>query len=127
MTAAVTGRERVATLEAVRSGEVDIVVGTHALVQEGVAFGDLSLAVVDEQHRFGVHQRIALKEKGVKSLFLVGSDYVFPQTANKEIKAYAAANGIEIKGEEYAPLGSTSFATIVAKVRDAGAGAVFIA
>jgi urea transport system substrate-binding protein len=65
------------------------------------------------------------KEKGVKSLFLVGSDYVFPQTANKEIKAYAAANGIEIKGEEYAPLGSTSFATIVAKVRDAGAGAVF--
>jgi urea transport system substrate-binding protein len=65
------------------------------------------------------------KEKGVKSLFLVGSDYVFPQTANKEIKAYAAANGIEIKGEEYAPLGSTAFATIVAKVRDAGAGAVF--
>jgi urea transport system substrate-binding protein len=65
------------------------------------------------------------KEQGVKSLFLVGSDYVFPQTANKEIKAYAAANGIEIKGEEYAPLGSTSFATIVAKVRDSGAAAVF--
>ncbi|MDQ2709521.1 MAG: urea ABC transporter substrate-binding protein [Actinomycetota bacterium] len=65
------------------------------------------------------------KEKGVKSLFLVGSDYVFPQTANKEIKAYAKANGMEIKGEEYAPLGSTSFATIVSKVRDAGAGAVF--
>jgi urea transport system substrate-binding protein len=55
----------------------------------------------------------------------VGSDYVFPQTANKIIKAYAAANGIEIKGEEYAPLGHTDFATIVAKVRDAGAGAVF--
>jgi urea transport system substrate-binding protein len=65
------------------------------------------------------------KEKGVKSLFLVGSDYVFPQTANKEIKAYAAANGIEIKGEEYAPLGHTAFGTIVAKVRDAGADAVF--
>jgi urea transport system substrate-binding protein len=66
-----------------------------------------------------------LKEQGVTSLFLVGSDYVFPQTANKIIKAYAAANGIEIKGEEYAPLGHTDFATIVAKVRDAGAGAVF--
>ena len=39
-------------------------VGTHALVQEGVEFADLSLAVIDEQHRFGVHQRIALKEKG---------------------------------------------------------------
>ena len=66
-----------------------------------------------------------LKEKGAKSLFLVGSDYVFPQTANKIIKAYAAANGIEIKGEEYAPLGHTDFATIVAKVRDADADAVF--
>ena len=50
-----------------------------------------------------------LKEKGAKSLFLVGSDYVFPQTANKIIKAYAAANGMEIKGEEYAPLGYTDF------------------
>jgi urea transport system substrate-binding protein len=66
-----------------------------------------------------------LKEQGVTSLFLVGSDYVFPQTANKIIKAYGAANGIEIKGEEYAPLGHTDFATIVSKVRDAGAGAVF--
>jgi urea transport system substrate-binding protein len=66
-----------------------------------------------------------LKEQGAKSLFLVGSDYVFPQTANKIIKAYAAANGMEIKGEEYAPLGYTDFATIVAKVRDADADAVF--
>jgi urea transport system substrate-binding protein len=66
-----------------------------------------------------------LKETGVTSLFLVGSDYVFPRTANKIIKAYAAANGIEVKGEEYAPLGHTDFSTIVNKVRSAGAGAVF--
>jgi urea transport system substrate-binding protein len=66
-----------------------------------------------------------LKQTGVTSLFLVGSDYVFPRTANKIIKAYAAANGIEIKGEEYAPLGHTDFSTIVNKVRSAGAGAVF--
>jgi urea transport system substrate-binding protein len=66
-----------------------------------------------------------LKQKGIKSLFLVGSDYVFPRTANKEIKAYAQANGIEIKGEEYAPLGHTDFATIVNKVRAALPGAVF--
>ena len=66
-----------------------------------------------------------LKEQGVTSLFLVGSDYVFPQTANKIITAYAEANGMEVRGEEYAPLGHTDFATIVAKVRDAGAGAVF--
>lgn len=66
-----------------------------------------------------------LKEKGVKSLYLVGSDYVFPQTANRIIKAYASANGIEIKGEDYTPLGSTDFSTIVNKVRTADADAVF--
>ncbi|HEU0089914.1 MAG TPA: transporter substrate-binding protein [Pseudonocardiaceae bacterium] len=56
-----------------------------------------------------------LKQQGVQSLFLVGSDYVFPRTANKEIRAYAKANGIDVKGEEYAPLGHTDFATIVNK------------
>lgn len=66
-----------------------------------------------------------LKGRGVKSLYLVGSDYVFPQTANRIIKAYAAANGMEIKGEDYTPLGSTDFSTIVNKVRSAGADAVF--
>ncbi|MFC7957754.1 urea ABC transporter substrate-binding protein [Rhodococcoides kroppenstedtii] len=66
-----------------------------------------------------------LKEKGVKSLYLVGSDYVFPQTANREIRAYAEANGIEIRGEDYTPLGSTDFSTIVNKVRSADADAVF--
>lgn len=66
-----------------------------------------------------------LKEKGVKSLYLVGSDYVFPQTANRIIKAYAEANGIEIKGEDYTPLGSTDFSTIINKVRSADADAVF--
>ena len=66
-----------------------------------------------------------LKEQGIKSLYLVGSDYVFPQTANRIIKAYAEANGIEIKGEDYTPLGSTDFSTIVNKVRGANADAVF--
>ena len=66
-----------------------------------------------------------LREQGARSLFLVGSDYVFPQTANKIIKAYAAANGMEIKGEEYAPLGYTDFSTIITKVKGADADAVF--
>ena len=66
-----------------------------------------------------------LKQRGVTSLYLVGSDYVFPQTANRIIKAYAEANGIEIKGEDYTPLGSTDFSTIVNKVRTADADAVF--
>lgn len=66
-----------------------------------------------------------LAEQGTKSLFLVGSDYVFPRTANKIINAYAEAHGIEVVGEEYAPLGHTDFSTIVNKVKAAGADAVF--
>lgn len=64
-------------------------------------------------------------EKGVKKLFLVGSDYVFPRTANGIIEQYAAANGIEIVGTEYTPLGSTNFTTIVNRVNESGADAVF--
>ncbi|WP_374547229.1 ATP-dependent DNA helicase RecG [Rhodoblastus sp.] len=66
--ALMTGRdkaaERRATLEGLASGALDIVVGTHALVQEDVRFARLGLAVIDEQHRFGVHQRLALGDKG---------------------------------------------------------------
>ena len=51
-------------LEAIRDGSARIVVGTHALFQEGVEFDKLALVVIDEQHRFGVHQRVALREKG---------------------------------------------------------------
>ena len=60
----VLGKDRERILQGITDGSVDLVVGTHALVQEGVSFKDLSLAVVDEQHRFGLHQRMALKGKG---------------------------------------------------------------
>lgn len=60
----VTGKARATVLADVASGAAQVVVGTHALMQEGVAFHDLALAIVDEQHRFGVHQRLALREKG---------------------------------------------------------------
>ncbi|HET7483538.1 MAG TPA: ATP-dependent DNA helicase RecG [Actinomycetota bacterium] len=55
-------RERI--LAEVAAGEVDLLIGTHALIQAGVEFARLGIAVVDEQHRFGVHQRKALREKG---------------------------------------------------------------
>ena len=61
----------------------------------------------------------------VKKLFLVGSDYVFPRTANKEIKAWAKAHGMEIVGEEYAPLGNTEYATTINKIKEAKPDAVF--
>jgi ATP-dependent DNA helicase RecG len=56
---------RRASLEAIANGSAALVVGTHALFQEGVEFKNLALVVIDEQHRFGVHQRVALREKGV--------------------------------------------------------------
>ena len=56
---------RRASLESIAEGRAQLIVGTHALFQEGVAFSRLALVVIDEQHRFGVHQRMALRDKGV--------------------------------------------------------------
>ncbi|MGB5718125.1 MAG: ATP-dependent DNA helicase RecG, partial [Gammaproteobacteria bacterium] len=58
------GKARAAALQAISSGEAAVVVGTHALFQEEVEFSRLGLVIVDEQHRFGVHQRLALRDKG---------------------------------------------------------------
>lgn len=60
----VTGKAKQAALDNIASGESPMVVGTHALFQKNVEFHDLALIIVDEQHRFGVHQRLALREKG---------------------------------------------------------------
>ncbi|WP_424411446.1 ATP-dependent DNA helicase RecG [Pasteurella sp. PK-2025] len=60
----VKGKARQTELENIQSGKVQMVVGTHALFQEDVEFADLALVIVDEQHRFGVHQRLMLREKG---------------------------------------------------------------
>jgi len=64
LTGSVTGAARRAALAEIAGGEALVVVGTHALFQEGVEFRDLALVVVDEQHRFGVHQRLRLQQKG---------------------------------------------------------------
>jgi ATP-dependent DNA helicase RecG len=58
------GREREAILAALEEGRIDILIGTHALFQEPIQFRDLGIVVIDEQHRFGVHQRLALQGKG---------------------------------------------------------------
>jgi ATP-dependent DNA helicase RecG len=80
LTGAVTGRARTHVVEAIAGGAVDIVIGTHALVQEAVTFADLSLAVVDEQHRFGLHQRMALKGKGGDPDVLIMTATPIPRT-----------------------------------------------
>ena len=58
------GKEREKKLKALRDGNIHILIGTHAVFQSGVNFLDLRLAIIDEQHRFGVRQRLALGEKG---------------------------------------------------------------
>ncbi len=82
--AILTGRERGPArkdiLDRLTLGDIDLLVGTHALFQEDVAFHDLALAVVDEQHRFGVHQRLALTQKGEAVDVLVLTATPIPRT-----------------------------------------------
>jgi ATP-dependent DNA helicase RecG len=74
------GREKAAAQEAIACGEVDIAIGTHALIQAEVAFPCLGLVVVDEQHRFGVMQRAALRAKGQSPHVLVMTATPIPRT-----------------------------------------------
>jgi ATP-dependent DNA helicase RecG len=64
----------------IQAGEIDIIIGTHALVQKGLDFNKLGLVVVDEQHRFGVEQRSALREKGANPHMLVMTATPIPRT-----------------------------------------------
>ncbi len=73
-------RQKKATLDGLADGSIQLVVGTHALVQEDVEFADLALAVVDEQHRFGVHQRMALSSKSHSVDLLVMTATPIPRT-----------------------------------------------
>ena len=64
LTGKIKGKARVLKLSAIADGTAQMVIGTHALFQETVEFNDLGLSIIDEQHRFGVHQRLALRQKG---------------------------------------------------------------
>ncbi|MFA7276386.1 MAG: ATP-dependent DNA helicase RecG [Pseudobdellovibrionaceae bacterium] len=74
------GKTRETALAAISSGAIKIVIGTHALFQEDVTFADLGLAVIDEQHRFGVHQRLELSNKGIGTDVLVMTATPIPRT-----------------------------------------------
>ncbi|MBW2636475.1 MAG: DEAD/DEAH box helicase, partial [Deltaproteobacteria bacterium] len=71
LTGGAKSKKRRETIKDIRNGRVNIVVGTHALIQEGIAFEKLGLVVIDEQHRFGVLQRAILREKGMNPDVLV--------------------------------------------------------
>jgi ATP-dependent DNA helicase RecG len=80
LTGARTAAERRRALAALREGDIDIAVGTQALVQEGVEFARLGLVVIDEQHKFGVHQRARVKQLGQSPHYLVMTATPIPRT-----------------------------------------------
>jgi len=80
LTGSLGAREKADTLSAIETGDLDVVIGTHALIQKDVRFKKLGLAVVDEQHRFGVIQRAALRDKGAAPDILVMTATPIPRT-----------------------------------------------
>ncbi|GAA0445538.1 ATP-dependent DNA helicase RecG [Lentibacillus halophilus] len=80
LTGSVKGKKRKVLLDKVTDGDIDIVVGTHALIQDDVHFHDLGFAIVDEQHRFGVEQRRVLREKGMNPDVLFMTATPIPRT-----------------------------------------------
>ena len=117
----VTGRARRQVLAEVASGEAQVVVGTHALMQEGVAFRDLALAIVDEQHRFGVHQRLALRDKGAGgeagengdvSSRIVPHQLVMTATPIPRTLAMAAYADLDVSSIDELPPGRTPVQTV---------------
>ena len=80
LTGSTPAKEKKATLGRLKSGETKLIIGTHALIQEGVEYKNLALAITDEQHRFGAKQRATLSEKGMSAHTLVMSATPIPRT-----------------------------------------------
>jgi len=108
----VSGRARSAVLADAASGAAQFVVGTHALMQEGVVFRDLALAIVDEQHRFGVHQRLALRDKGAAG-GIVPHQLVMTATPIPRTLAMAAYADLDVSAIDELPPGRTPVQTVV--------------
>ena len=106
LTGNVKGQARKTLIEAIERGDVDIVVGTHALFQAGITFKELGLVVIDEQHRFGVHQRLALSDKGRKADVLVMTATPIPRTL-----ALTAYGDMEVSRLDEKPPGRTPIDT----------------
>ncbi|ATS40075.1 ATP-dependent DNA helicase RecG [Xanthomonas citri pv. fuscans CFBP 6996] len=108
----VTGKARAAAMAEVASGQAQVVVGTHALMQEAVVFHDLALAIIDEQHRFGVHQRLALRDKGAAA-GSVPHQLVMTATPIPRTLAMSAYADLDVSAIDQLPPGRTPVQTIV--------------
>ena len=107
----VTGKARTEVLAQIASGEAQVVVGTHALMQEAVVFRDLALAIVDEQHRFGVHQRLALRDKGAAGKS-VPHQLIMTATPIPRTLAMAAYADLDVSAIDELPPGRTPVQTV---------------
>ncbi|WP_017463450.1 ATP-dependent DNA helicase RecG [Dyella ginsengisoli] len=106
----VQGKARQKTLARVAEGAA-VVVGTHALMQEGVVFGRLGLVIVDEQHRFGVHQRLALRDKGLEGE-QVPHQLVLTATPIPRTLAMSAYADLDVSSIDELPPGRTPVQTV---------------
>lgn len=105
------GKARKQALEAV-AGDADIVIGTHALMQAGVEFARLGLVIIDEQHRFGVHQRLSLRDKGSEGT-LVPHQLVLTATPIPRTLAMSAYADLDVSSIDELPPGRTPVTTVV--------------
>jgi ATP-dependent DNA helicase RecG len=117
----VSGRQRRQLLDALSTGEIHVVIGTHALFQQGVEFQRLGLIVVDEQHRFGVDQRLALRDKGTTS-DSVPHQLVMTATPIPRTLAMTFYADLDVSSIEELPPGRQPVETVV--VREARRGEV---
>jgi ATP-dependent DNA helicase RecG len=112
LTSGQPARARRSALEAIASGDVRVIVGTHALFQEGIDFSRLALVIVDEQHRFGVQQRLRLKEKGSK-LGRHPHQLIMTATPIPRTLAMTAYADLDISVIDELPPGRTPVRTVV--------------
>ncbi len=112
LTGRLTGRARAALTQDLASGAVQVAVGTHALFQAGVEFDGLALVIVDEQHRFGVHQRVALREKG-RSDGRYPHQLVMTATPIPRTLAMTAYADLDVSVIDELPPGRTPVRTVV--------------
>lgn len=110
LTSSVTGDKRREVLAGIATGTVDIVIGTHALIQDSVAFSSLGAVVVDEQHRFGVEQRAALRSKGEKG-GAVPDVLVMTATPIPRTAAMTVYGDLDVSVLDEKPVGRTPIVT----------------
>lgn len=106
------GRARAAVVQGAASGEITVLIGTHALFEEGVEFKRLALAIIDEQHRFGVHQRFRLRDKGARE-GRVAHQLVMTATPIPRTLAMSAYADLDVSVIDELPPGRTPVKTVV--------------